>query len=242
MRADSWPEPARQLLERAAVRHGGWERWRRLEEVRVRVVSLTGLIPWQKGIGLTFPRPDSAVVRPHAWETRFLDFGSAGVDGCFVRGDVRRVDRDGRVLEESRRHRATFRGLAKWRRWSALDAVYFFGYALATYLSLPFVLGDLELLDHDAERRWLTVAFPPELDSHGRRQRFYFAEDGLLVRHDYRAEVISDGALGCHRSSGYVEAGGMPFATERRVTFRLGRFALPVPVLSADLTGFEVRP
>ena len=240
MSSESWPEPARRLLDRAAARHGGWDRWERLDEVRLRVVSLGGFIPRAKGIGRTFPMVGQAVVRPRAWEVRFVDYPAVGIDGIFARGDVRLIERGGRVASESIGHRASFRGLGKWRRWRPLDAIYFFGYALATYMALPFVLARTRLVGHDARRRSLTVHFPDELESHSRRQRFVFAEDGLLVRHDYRAEILAAAATGCHRSSRYVAAGGMPFATERRVTMRLGGLALPIPVLAADLSEFEV--
>ena len=198
MSSESWPEPARRLLDRAAARHGGWDRWERLDEVRLRVVSLGGFIPRAKGIGRTFPMVGQAVVRPRAWEVRFVDYPAVGIDGIFARGDVRLIERGGRVASESIGHRASFRGLGKWRRWRPLDAIYFFGYALATYMALPFVLARTRLVGHDARRRSLTVHFPDELESHSRRQRFVFAEDGLLVRHDYRAEILAAEPL-CRR-------------------------------------------
>jgi hypothetical protein len=233
-----WTDSARSLLERAAARHGGWERWRRLSEVRGRIVALGGAIPVAKGIGRTFPTPARIAVRPHAWETRFDDYPEPGVDAIFSAGDVRLVDRPtGRALAESPRHRATFAGARKWRRWNPLDAVYFFGYALATYCSLPFVLERTAFVRSD--RRSLTVDFPDALESHGRRQRFFFDDDGLLVRHDYRAEILSSLATGAHFSEGYVDSGGLWFATERRVTVRLGRLALPVPVLTARLADLD---
>jgi hypothetical protein len=236
---EGWTESATSLLERAAARHGGWERWRRLSEIRARLVALGGPIPAAKGVGRTFPVPGAAVVRPHAWETRFLDYPEAGVDGVFAAGDVRLVERSsGRSLAESARHRATFAGARKWRRWRPLDALYFFGYALATYWSLPFVLERTSLVR--ADRRSLTVDFPDALESHGRRQRFFFADDGLLVRHDYRADILSGMATGAHFSSGYLEAGGLPFATGRRVALRIGALPLPMTVLHAELADFAV--
>ena len=53
----------------------------------------------------------------------------------------------GRTIAESRAHRRTFRGLSKQRRWSPLDALYFFGYALARFLQLG--VGDLHHVGHD---------------------------------------------------------------------------------------------
>jgi hypothetical protein len=239
---DVWSAEASALLERAVARHGGWTRWRTIEEIGGRVAKLGGAIPAVKGLGRSFPPPGIAVVRPHAWTTRFVDYPEPGVDGIFAGGDVRLVSSGagaGAILAESRRHRATFRGARKWRRWSPLDAIYFFGYALATYWSLPFVLERTTLVRADA--RSLTVDFPDELESHGRRQRFFFADDGLLVRHDYRAEILSSWATGTHLSDGYVDAGGLPLASRRRVVLRLGGVPLPVPILHAELADLVAR-
>lgn len=217
MNDTSWTRDARALLDQAAARHGGWSRWERVDEIRGRLYDLGGAIPWAKGLGNTFASPEHVIVRPREWRAFF--------DG---------------VERPPLAHRESFRGWRKWRRWRQEDAAYFFGCAISTYWSLPFVLARTSLLAHDPRRRTLTVEFPAELDSHCRRQRFWFADDGLLVRHDYHAEIVSTTARGAHVSAGYVEAGGLWFATERRVYVRLGRLALPMVVLRARFADLAV--
>ena len=47
----------KELLERAAARHGGWDRFRRIESITLRVESLGGAIPRLKGLHRSFPLP-----------------------------------------------------------------------------------------------------------------------------------------------------------------------------------------
>jgi hypothetical protein len=162
-------------------------------------------------------------------------FPDEGHRGHFADGSVRIERVDNRtVLMESRDHRRTFTGLAKYRRWSVLDALYFFGYALWHYHVLPFTLSDAYLL-HVLKRRgepWaIDVVFPPYVHTHGRRQQFYFGRDGRIVRHDYVADVIGAWARGAHFWERYEAAGGLLIARRRRVMGRLGRRPTPLSVL-----------
>jgi hypothetical protein len=81
----------------------------------------------------------------------------------------------------------------------------------------------------------LTVRFPPTLHTHSAVQTIHFAADGLIVRHDYVAEIISTLARGAHLWLDYVEVNGFPIATHRRVLARIGGQALPVIALDARL-------
>ena len=59
----------------------------------------------------------------------------------FSEGQVQLLDGP-TILEARARPRDSFAGLRKHRRWSPLDALYFFGYAVTHYHSLPFSLTD----------------------------------------------------------------------------------------------------
>src|SRR5205814_2213478 len=119
-------------------------------------------------------------------------------------------------------HRRTFRGLRKWRRWSPLAALYFFGYALTHYHSVPFTLPDDQVRAWNPVRRALTVRFSPDVQTLCPVQTFYFDAAGLIVRHDYVADTVSAAARGAHFWGDYVTIDGFPFATHRRVYARLG--------------------
>ena len=233
----SWPDQALALLDRAEKRHGGVARFTRVASVRVRVEHLGGPLPRLKGLGKRWGAPTAAVVRPRARHVVFE--GMTDGEAIFDDGGVRIVGRDGSVKDSpNHRPRVPRRG-----RWSAFDAVYFFGYALVTYLSLPFVLRSCAYV---GRRRWcdldgVTVDFPPGYPTHSVRQSFFFDGEGLLRRHDYTADVVGKWATGAHFSDAYIEAGGLWFATERHVRATLFGRPTPIPVLDARLGGFEVQ-
>lgn len=224
-------EPATQaLLDRAAARHGGWELWRRLVAIDVRVAALGGAIPRLKGLQRAFSPPLHVTVEPH--QRRLVVHGVPTPERQLV------FDR-GRVGKGPPDHRARLiaRPLA---RWSPEDAAYFFGYALTHYLALPFSLASADIVEHvhrpghpSTDR--LTVRYGPGSHTHGRYERFYFDATGLLVRHDYHAEVLGPIAHGAHSSRDYVELDGLMIARRREVHLRLGGWATPLPVLHARL-------
>ena len=244
----SWSGPAREVLERAVERHGGWNTWERLHSVTLEARLLRGMLPALKGHGRTFPLPPRVVVRPRAQEAEFVDYPTAGSRGLFARGEVRLMDPHGVTAAHATAHRETFRGPAKYRRWSPLDALYFFGYALTHYHALPFTLGEGECLGYRRTRlgsevlEGVVVRLPPSLHTHCERQVFYFDSTGVLRRHDYVAEIIGGWARGAHFWEDYEEAEGLLVAKRRHVVARL--FAQPLPpfvALHAELSSVEVR-
>jgi hypothetical protein len=182
--------------------------------------------------------PRSLTTFPHEGKTVFhAGRGQARV-GVFDRGAVTLFDpASGSELLRRPAHRGTFAGVRKLRRWSLTDALYFFGYAFASYAAVPFVLPALRFR-HAVSSRWrgdplegVGVEFPPDADVHSRRQRFYFASDGLLRRNDYVAEIIGPCALGAHGWDDFQTLAGLPFPTRRTVLVRLAAVALPFPAV-----------
>jgi hypothetical protein len=244
----SWSGPAREVLERAIERHGGWNTWQRLHSVTLVTRLLRGMLPAVKGLGRTFPLPPRIVVRPREQETEYVDYPTAGSRGVFSRGEVRLIDPQGATTAHATAHRETFRGLARYRRWSPLDALYFFGYALAHYHSMPFTLGEGQCLGYRRARlgsevlEGVVVRLPPSLHTHSERQVFYFDSTGVLRRHDYLAEVVGRWARAAHFWEDYEEAEGLLVAKRRHAVARL--FGLPVPPLvavHAEFSSVEVR-
>ena len=220
----------RDLIARSIARHGG-DRWSRIERLTLRPLALSGLVPWLKGNGRTFTLPSRAEIQPQNARAVFFDFPRSGDQGTYDAGRV--ALGDARPAE----HRGTFRGLGKLRRWRPLDALYFFGYALTHYHAMPWTLGDAEplmLAQAGGDGTWaLTVRFPPSVHTHCRVQTVYFAPDGLIVRHDYVADIVGGFARGAHFWREYVAVEGIPIATRRTVYVRLGRRPLPVVALDA---------
>jgi hypothetical protein len=68
--------------------------------------------------------------------------------------------------------------------------------------------------------RRLRAAFPGRIVTHAAVQTFYFgADDHLLRRHDYDADVLGD-LPAAHYSTDYRDFGGITFATRRWVVPR----------------------
>ena len=225
----------RELIACSVARHGG-ERWSRIERLTLRPRTLTGLVPWMKGNGRTFGLPSHAELEPQIARATFFDYPRAGERGLFEAGRVALGDAP---LAE---RRGRYRGFRKLRRWQALDALYFFGYALTHYHAMPWTLRDAEPLalrsigrhGRDDAGFALKVRFPPSLHTHSPVQTVYFAPDGLIVRHDYVADIVGSVARGAHFWRDYVTVEGIPIARRRTVYVRLGRLPLPIVALDAQ--------
>ena len=243
-----WSSEAIVVLERAVEYHGGWARWRALRTVSFVVERLWGFLPWMKGLGRTFPLPRRISVFPHQQRTVFDAYPREGSRGVFDRGSVRiESARDGMALEASIDHRRTFRGFSKDRRWCPLDALYFFGYALWHYHTLPFSLreGRFMRLRRTGPKSdggcALDIELPPSLPTHCSRQTFHFDAAGCLRRHDYTADIVGFWARGAHHWMDYRVAAGMCFAARRRVVPRAFGATLPMTALGGLLDDFSVE-
>jgi hypothetical protein len=246
----SWPAGARGVVERAIERHGGWSLWARLEGVTIELASLGGVLPRLKGYRRSFQLPPVLTALPKLGRTDwFASAGGARV-GVFERGAVRLLDpASGAVTFDSPDHRRALlarRGRAL-RRWRLQDALYFFGYAFASYSAVPFILPGLRWLGPvTASRRGqrlegVAVEFPAGAQVHSRRQRYLFDAGGLLRRNDYVADVVAPWATGAHHWDDFVTVDGLPLPSRRTVLWRLGGRVLPYPaVLAATFRGFSV--
>jgi hypothetical protein len=221
--------------------------WQALRRIRLVPEQLSGLLPWAKGMGNTFRLPSAFEISPHERRTRFFDYPDEEHTGIFENGSVRIERRDGgEVLIAEEHHRQSFRGLAVHRRWSPIDALYFFGYALSHYHALPFTLFEARLVGVTAASPScpldaLEVELPADLPTHCRRQTFYFDKTGRLTRHDYHAEIVGFWARGAHFWKRQVTCNGFPISLERHVVARVGRTPCPLTALYATFVSAEVE-
>jgi hypothetical protein len=242
-----WTRPALGILERACAHYGGLETWRALSLIRLLPGRLSGLLPWVKGSGRTFRLPSAFEIRPRQRWARFVNYPDTEHVGIFEGGTVRLERCDGASVVKVDNHRQSFRGLAMNRRWAPLDALYFFGYALTHYHSLPFSLYDARLIratntgSRNDQLSVLEVELPADLPTHSRRQSFYFDASGRLTRHDYCAEIVGSWARGAHFWKRQEVFNGFPVSMERHVVARLGSMTLPLTALHATFTDAEVE-
>lgn len=243
-----WPDAAVDLVEHSIRTHGGWDAWKTLEVIRIDPGWLRGALPVLKGFGRTFGLPRRIELRPHRKVAVFEGYPNDETTGLYEKGIVSLVDaKTTETLIGSKGHRLTFEGPARRRRWTPLDALYFFGYALLHYHSIPFTLGEADFVSSRTARlggedlEVLELEFPAERETHSPRQTFYFAGEGLVRRHDYVAEVVGPWAKGAHLWHDYDLVGGLKFATRRQVRLRLSDRVLPVVVLDAFFSRIEIE-
>lgn len=221
--------------------HGGLDRWQRARVIHARVRT-GGLLVQTRVPGNRFAdyRITVDVQEPR---TVIDPFPNDGQRGVFERGTVRIENREGDVISSRTHPRSVFFGRSGLRRnirWDALDSVYFAGYAMWCYLTTPYLLTR-EGVQVDEGATWkeggetwrrLSASFPPDIDTHSRRQSYYFDASSRLRRHDYVALVVGRWARAAHYCADQVQADGLVFATRRWVhPIGPGNRPLPLPTL-----------
>jgi hypothetical protein len=211
----------RTLLEQALLAHGGIDNWAKLRHVSA-ALDIGGAVWHLKGQPEMFQGIELAanLRRQHVAITS----QAGGWQGTFTPDAVRIDSVDARATDERSAPRTAYRGHAQETRWDRLHALYFTGYALWTYLTIPFLYTlpgfHTEELPEWKENgevwRRLKATFPDSIASHAREQISYFGEDGLLRRHDYTVDVMG-GARGANYASDYRNVCGVMVPMSRRV-------------------------
>ncbi len=212
------------LLELALQAHGGLDRWSRILAIDLRL-SVSGALFKLKG----FPEglPDSAVrLDPSRPAVTIRPYLIADARGHFTPGRVRIEDVEGRIVDERASPRASFAGHVLKTPWDQLQRLYFTGYALWNYVTLPFLLASSGVSSQEIEPhrengyvwRRLQVTFPPELPTHCAEQTLYFDQAGRLQRVDYAIDIA--GATVAHYCYEHAVVSGLVFPTLHRVVRR----------------------
>ena len=211
------------LLNAVLDAHGGLDKWRQFSRAQATIV--TGGQLWALKGQPQDPLPRQMTVALDRQWASLRPFGADDQKTAFNPGRVAIEKLDGRVVSERTHPRESFAGHEFATPWDPLQRAYFNGYALWTYLSTPFLLTlkgvsvqEIAPVEDNGET-WvgLQAQFPPEIESHSTVQEFYFGEDHLLRRHDYRVDVA--GAFpAVQYVSDMVEADGIKFPSKRRPT------------------------
>ena len=237
------------LLDKVIERHGGLDRWSRVEKITFRAKSGGVALPLRFKFGAF--KDYQAQIFVHEPHVRIRPHPQAGMQGIF-QGDAVRIETEsGEPVQERKNARSAFDGFRHKLWWDSLDAIHFAGYALWNYLTTPFLLClpgvRVKEISPWAENSdsWqcLQAAFPPDLLTHSPEQTFYFDSQGLLRRHDYTARVFGDFAKAAHYSWDHQEFSGIPFPTRRRV-FPRKKNGAPlrlVTLVSIDIDDIQVH-
>lgn len=205
------------LSARVLEAYGGEGRWSGAARVEA-IVSLRGLLLTVKRVpplermhvSVDVHRP-RARLSPREWE---------GETGILDGGDVRIETVDRRLVATRRDARQAFRGLRRALRWDRLDLVYFAGAALWTDLAFPGLLLRDDVGWRQLSPVLLEGSFPPSLPTHSPVQRFHVAPTGLLVQHDFTAEVLGRWAHAAQAVVAHDAWMGVPYPSLRRATLR----------------------
>ena len=134
--------------------------------------------------------------------------------------DVRLENEKGQIISERRNARDYFKIGRRLFYWDDLDMSYFANYASWNYFTLPALLMREDIFWTELEPGWLEARFPDEIPTHSKVQRFRFdRETGLLIQHDYTADIISPLAAASNVVLRHAQnSSGLVYPSIRRVT------------------------
>ncbi len=231
------------LLDAVLNAHGGLEKWRLFSRVEATIITGRGL--WSIKGQPQDPLPRRMTVAlDHEWAS-LRPFGADDQKTAFTPSRVAVEKLDGRVVSERLNPRESFDGHEFDTPWDPLQRAYFNGYALWTYLTTPFLLAldgvsvrEIDPVENDGQI-WvgLQARFAPEIASHSSIQEFYFGDDHLLRRHDYRVDVAG-GFPAVQYVYDIVDADGIRLPSKRRA-YRADAEGTAIPdqlMVSIDLS------
>jgi hypothetical protein len=228
------------LAKQAIDAHGGLERWNQFTALSAHLIQGGAFWAAKGKAGVLADVTVTVDLRDE--KASHWPFGSPDRRSRFEPQRVAIEDANGSVLGELLQPRASFGGHAA--TWSDLQLAYFAGYAMWTYLNIPFLLARLGVESEEVEPwqesgdawRGLKVRFPADIATHSTEQTLYFDRQGLLRRQDYNVEI--DGTSGAaHYLYDHKEFSGIVFPTKRRVFRRQpdGHPASGMSIISIDL-------
>jgi hypothetical protein len=202
--------------ERALEAYGGADLWKRAVAVNS-TLSARGLafrIKWQKPFLRAKARFEVAVPR-----ARIQPIDSEGNTGVLDGHNVAIEGRDGEMLETRASARQYFPYGRRFFYWDRQDQTYFACYALWNYSTLPALLMREDISWTEEKNGVLVARFPPYLPTHSERQRFRFdCTTGLLIQHDYVAEILGGWAKASMVVLEHRLWNGIPYVSRRRGT------------------------
>jgi hypothetical protein len=221
-----------ETAEKAVAAYGGASLWQNAKRLEVEM-SATGLAFVLKL--RPYFRHAKIVEEVHRPYSSLTPIGHDPLIAGVLDGpDVRLEDGHDRILSERRNARQFFTVGRRLFWWDDLDMAYFANYASWNYFTLPALLMREDIAWSELSPGLLQARFPESVPTHSRVQQFRFdPETGLLIQHDYTAEIISPFAMASNVVVKHSRnPDGLVYPSERRVTPRgLAGEPLPLPVL-----------
>ena len=225
------------LLKFTIEAHGGLDNWKKYERVNAKLIG--GGVIWAFKQQPNIVNDINVTCSTRQQYASYYPFVQSDWHNTFNPEKVAIIDSKEEMIEELQDPRSSFQGHQTATPWSKLQASYFMGYAIWTYLNAPFNFAGFgyQVRELDAWRennesfRCLEVTFPASVATHCSVQTFYIDAEGLIKRHDYSVDIMG-GTASAHYLSDYVEVQGIKFATQRKV---YGKTPDNLPVLTGPL-------
>lgn len=239
--------PLSPLVQKIIDVHGGLANWQTFERLSARLHQGGAL--WAiKGHDGKLADTTVTVGLRSQWASH-APFGTLKKLSRFEPQRVELRTTAGDVLQHLDDPRASFVGHQFDTPWTEPQLAYFAGYAMWTYLNLPFLLAyrgvrSEQVADwQENGETWhrLRITFPDNVVTHSSVQTLYVDAGGLLKRHDYDVDIAA-GAPAAHYIGDYSEVQGIKFPARHRIFPRQpdGQ-SMPEPlVVSIDVSGIEL--
>lgn len=215
------------LLDEVIAAHGGLDRWKEIDSIRIHQNLGGGL--WKlKGVDGIL---DDSIVEilpkeQRAWHSPLPRPGfrsSYSPQQVLIETD----EKSPQVVETLPSPRESFVGHTLETPWTPLQLAYFAGYAMWTYLSEPYSLTFPGVLTeqlgdwHEDGETWrrLAVRYPGDIATHSAEQTLYVDSDGLIRRRDYRVDISADSPA-AHYSRNHLMVDGIVLPMNRIVYVR----------------------
>lgn len=204
--------------EKAIAAYGGRALWQNATKLEVEMSA--------SGLAFTLKRRPffnhaRMVLDAHRPFSSLTPIGrNPAVTGVLDALDVRLEDEQGKVIADRRNARVYFKIGRRLFWWDDLDMSYFANYASWNYFTLPALLMSEEILWKELEPGRLEARFPDAIPTHSRVQQFRFdLQTGLLIQHDYTADIISPLAIASNVVLQHAtNSAGLVYPSIRRVT------------------------
>jgi len=224
------------LLDLAIKAHGGLNRWKELNTVKMRA-SVTGGIWYVKSVPDILK--DIVLEADIKKETVTTSFPGQNKTTVFE-PELITIARQGTAIQRWENPVSSFEGHVRETPWDDVHVAFFSSGALWTYLTSPFlytypgfVTTETEPWEENGETwRRLKITFPDTIASHTREQISFFGPDGLLRRHDYTVDILG-GATGANYATNYRDIDGIIVPATRRIYAYEGDVSVKEPLLVA---------
>lgn len=217
--------------QKAITAYGGIELWENMKFIEAEVSA--------RGLAFTLKRRplfDHAIITMDIRKSfsKLAPIGkSKDITGVLDGQNVRLENEKGQTIAERDNARQFFPFGRRLFYWDDLDMAYFANYAFWNYFTLPHLLMNEDIEWSEKPGSVLEARFPESIPTHNEFQEFHFdPKTGLLIQHNYTANVIGRMAKAANLVAKHSEIGGLVYPCSRIVTPRnKSGIALKGPIL-----------